>query len=704
MAKEGKMQTNRVRILGTAVLLAVVGLVAFASTGQAQPYVADQPGGSAQPESVTAAGSMGVEWITDWPGTKNDRANWYYSANYLYNELKNNAGWTGVFNWGQTNAWERDWKAFSSGGNGLVDTVDLAMIGTHGTGAWDSRYGKSLSAVYFSSNNDDWFLSPGEAYRYYGTNNLEWLAFDSCSVLRDDSRTYWHEAFNGLHLMLGFANTMYVGYPGDGGRWGDQLQKKGWWIFGHGAKTVTQAWFTATEDQQPSSVLARVLAEELDNYNDYIWGQGYVSLDYPNNGGYWYWDHWSGTPEPLHLNQLPTSLPAVQVSPRTVDPAHVSDIGLAFGLTGDVLPSPDGSAFYMAGGISDTLQLRVDAHSGGFLFQNLAELWNHPEISRTLPSEGGAQELSNTFLRENLDILPGIGDTDFTIPPTVRLEGPVEMVPMASGDVVQAGQQPLDYAISYARTVDIGGGEKVSVVGPGARQNVYVGDNGEVIAMKGGWRDIQPMLSDMIPVKTSEEAWQEFLADPSISLAQPPLARYYQVPAFPFIPTLAYYEQTLSISQTELIPVWVFESDLYTDTVPMSAQVQATEAISALVASNVKIYVPAAADPSSVPQATITSPAPGTTVRPGESLDLAGTASGGLPPYSYLWSSSKDGVLGTGPALTIAGLLPDVHSGHVQPNTITLLVTDANGQTATDTVDVNVALLAYLPLVVRDVE
>jgi hypothetical protein len=140
------MQTNRVRILGTALLLAVVGLVAIASTSQAQPYVADQPGGSAQPESVTAAGSMGVEWITDWPGTADDRANWYYSANNLYNELKNNAGWAAKFNWGQTNAWERDWKAFSSGGNGLVDTVDLAMIGTHGTGAWDSRWKKNLSA------------------------------------------------------------------------------------------------------------------------------------------------------------------------------------------------------------------------------------------------------------------------------------------------------------------------------------------------------------------------------------------------------------------------------------------------------------------------------------------------------------------------------------------------------------------------------
>jgi hypothetical protein len=704
------MQTNRVRILGIALLLVTMVLIVKVGATQAQQNPLDQPGGSAAPESVTAVGSMGVEWITDWPGTADDRANWYYSANNLYSQLQN-ANFYGAFNWGQTNAWERDWKAYSYGGNGLVDTVDLAMIGTHGTSAWDPKWGLPLSAVYFSSNNDDWFLSPGEAYRRYGSNNLEWVAFDSCSVLRDDSRTYWHETFNGLHLMLGFANTMYVVYPGDGGEWGDQMQKKGWWIFGHGAKTVTQAWFTATEDQQPSTVLARVLAEELNNYNDYLWGQGYVSPDYPNNSGYWYWDHWSGTPEPLQLTVVPTSLPVYEVLPRMVDPNYAMNIGRAFGLTGEVVPAPDGSAFYMAGGISDTLQLRVDAHSGGFLFQNLGELWNHPEMTRTLPSMEIVPRLALDFLAKH-DNLPGAFGFDPQILPTVVLEGPVEMAPTAGGGVVQAAQMPLDYQISYARTLDIGGGQRISVVGPGSRQNVYLGDGSVVIAMKGGWRDVQMMqratagveatTQVTVPIKTAEEAWAEFLANPSISLAKPPLALTYDTTGKPD-PTLAYYEQTLSISQTELIPVWLFEADLYTETLAPPMQVQATDAVTALVASDVKIYVPAEADPASVPQATITEPGPGLLVRPGTSLDLAGTATGGKPPYSYLWSSSKNGILGTGPTLKTPGLLSDVHGNEIQPNQITLLVTDADGQTATDSVDVAVYTSLYLPLVVRNV-
>lgn len=705
------MHTHRVRAAVTAMLLAVMVLVPQAGVSLAQTGLQDQPGGSAAPESIDAAGSMGVEWITDWPGTGDDRANWYYSANNLYNELKNNAGWYGAFNWGQTNAWERDFKAAAYGGNGLVDSVDLALIGTHGTSATDPKWGTYLSAVYFSSNNDDWYLSPGEAYRRYGSNNLEWLAFDSCSVLRDDSMAYWHEAFNGLHLMLGFANTMYVVYPGDGGVWGDQMQKKGWWIFGHGAKTVTQAWFTAVEDQQPSGVRGRVLAEELNSYNDYIWGQGYVSPDYPNNGGFWYWDHVSGTPEPLQLTVVPTSLPIYLVAPRMVDEGYVMNIGNAFGLSGPILAAPDGSAFYMAGGISDTLQLRVDALSGGFLFQNLAELWNHPEMSRTLPAADIVPRLAFDFLAQH-DNLPGAFGFDPNIQPTLELEGPVNMAAATAGNQVLGDLQPLNFAVSYARTLDIGGGQRISVVGPGSRQNLYFGDGSVLIGMKGGWRDVQragigasleAAEAITVSIKTAEEAWADFLADPSIAVAQPPLAVSYDMTGKPD-PTLAYYEQSLSGSQTQLIPVWIFVADLYDGTTPGTAQGLATNQTEGLVATDVKIYVPAAVDPSALPTASITSPAPGTVVRPGESLDLAGTASGGTAPYSFQWSSSADGILGTGSTLTIPGLQPDEHGSQAQPNTITLLVVDADGLTATDSVDVTVLLRVYLPLVSRNLE
>ncbi len=643
---------------------------------------------------------VGVEWITDWPGTADDRANWYYSANNLYNEL-GSAGWVKRFNYGNTNAWERDFKAAMYGGinDYVIDSVDLAMIGTHGSSAWDPRYGIVLSSVYFSSNNDDWQLSPGEAYRAYGNNDLEWLAFDSCSVLRNDSMWYWYNTFDGLHLMAGFANTMYVVYPGDGGVWGDQMQKKGWWIFGHGAKTVTQAWFSAVEDQQPSGVRARVLAETLDSYNDYIWGQGYVSPDYPNNGAYWYWDHVAGTPPPLQLNQPApiTELPALQIVTRTVDQEYVMNIGSAFGLTSTILTSPDGKSMFMVGGMEDEKQLRVDVVSGGFLYQDLGELWTHPEISRTLPnSEPEARRYADNFLSQHKNI-PGSFFYDQQIPPTVELEGAAEgMVP---GIEATRAFTATDYAIHYARTFDIGGGTRLSIVGPGSRQNLYVGDGNMVIGFKGGWREVQLAPGKaMIPIISDTEAWNNFMADPNIALAKLPAATVYDRTGKPE-PTLGYYEQPLTMGQQQLIPVWIFVADLFTDvTVPPTVTLESPTVLG-LVVSDAFIYVPAAADPTTLPVAAITEPTAGLVIAAGQTVDLSGMASGGTPPYSYQWTSSRDGILGNGDTLTNVPLTGDVHSSHLAPNQITLEVIDANGLQASATVDVLVLPPLYLPTI-----
>ena len=722
--------TRFTRTVVALLLVASTSLIMLSGIGYARPEPPGVINGPVHVQDDGGTAEMAVEWITDWPGTADDRANWYYSANNLYNELLNR-GWIGRFNWGNTNAWERDFKAAAYGGNGDIDTVDLALIGTHGTSAYDPKWHKNLSAVYFSSNNDDWFLSPGEAYRYYGTNDLEWLAFDSCSVLRNDSMWYWHETFNGLHLMLGFANTMYVVYPGDGGVWGDQMRYKGWW---HPAKTVTQAWFTAVSNQQPSGVLARVLAEELNNYNDYIWGEGYVSPDYANNGGYWYWDHWSGTPAPLQLTAAaPISLPVYSIVPRTVVTSYVQQIGAVFDLTDTSKIHQDGSTFYMVDAeapqppsppptlganavVSPTKLLQVDVASGGYFFQALNELWTNPEMTHTLPaSDREAAAIVGNFINGQGGRLPGISLYDPQIPPTVHLEGPSTGLLTTSVSIAATGPtSPANYSLSYARTLN-GGGQQLSVVGPGARQNFFIGDNGNIIGLKGGWREwqmaqtglgVQSTTAVTVPIKTSDQAWADFIADPHIAVAQPPAANLYITETKP-IPTLAYYEQPSNITQTELIPVWVFVADLYTSTATSQVQVQSTQAVSVLVASDVSIYVPASAAPAAIVQANIISPTAGLKVMPGTSLILNGTASGGTAPYTYKWSSSVwssgvGGDLGTGAMVNSPGLSSDLHGSSLQPNVITLRVSDANGQEATDTVEVMVLLQVYLPVVIRE--
>ena len=681
--------------------LVLVFLILFGVLLSSALVLGAQPDGPVAPASADATlddggtAEFGIEWITDWPGTADDRANWYHSANGLRNEL-NGAGWIQRFFWGNSLAWEEDFKGSANGGTEHVwiDTVDLAMMATHGSGAYDSFWNRDLSSVYYSTDHDNWHLSPGESYRALGDDDLEWLAWDSCSVLDDRSAAYWYTTFDGLHLMLGFANTMYVVYPGDGGAWGDQMQQKGWWIFGHGAKTVTQAWFTATDDQQPSGVRARVLAEVLDNYNDYIWGQGYVSPDPIYDNYYWWWDHVAGTPPPAQLTVDLERLPVIRIMPREVDENYIRNIGQSFGLTSDILADPDGSAFYVVGGDEDEKQVRIDARTGAFYYQDLGELWTDPERARALPETGeAAMSLAHQFLAAH-DNLPGVFEWNSQIPPTVELE----MVSEATSPEITANRPLLtnatQWSISYMRTVNVFGVD-LSIVGPGSRQNVYVGDGGEVIGLKSGYVPLQiDEQREVVPILTAEEAWQAFLADPSVAVAQPPTADLYSLTATP--PTLAYYQQPTTQSQQELIPVWVFEADLYVQTEDERA------ATDLQIADNALIYVQAEETADAQLVATIDAPAPGLTLRPGQTIDLAGSASGGLAPYTFEWSSEVNGTLGQGEALSGVSLSADTRSSSFGPNQITLTVTDANGLTATATLDIEVEVGNYLPTIRRD--
>lgn len=87
------------------------------------------------------------------------------------------------------------------------------------------------------------------------------------------------------------------------------------------------------------------------------------------------------------------------------------------------------------------------------------------------------------------------------------------------------------------------------------------------------------------------------------------------------------------------------------------------------------------------PEATITSPADGSSFQVGESITFTGTGTdiedGTLTGSDLVWTSNHDGQLGTGNSIARSDLSENAH-------TITLTATDSDGNTDTDNVTVNV--------------
>jgi len=74
----------------------------------------------------------------------------------------------------------------------------------------------------------------------------------------------------------------------------------------------------------------------------------------------------------------------------------------------------------------------------------------------------------------------------------------------------------------------------------------------------------------------------------------------------------------------------------------------------------------------------------------GEPVTFEGSASGGVLPYSYSWSSDVDGALGTGSTLVVSDLGVHRVGSFVEPHTITLTVEDDNTDTNTAQIDFTV--------------
>jgi hypothetical protein len=588
----------------------------------------------------------------------------------FYDKVRSYPGWTGRFYKKYSNCKEIYYKRMADGGqnNSWVDSSDIHYHISHGGNRWDPYYEKWLRAVLFQDGS---YLVPSEARLAWGDTDLEWIAFRNCKLLNNASKGYWANAMNRLHLLLGF-KTNSSKHDNFGKIWAQKMRQTTinflWWPLTIPGQTVTQAWFYATDVTQPSGRTARVLAEELNNYNDHLWGNGYTSPDPTVDSWYWWWDHTSGSPEYLSVNSLKT-MNVYEVVPRNVDEQYVKDIGAAFTMTGEV--GEDYDSFVMVNLDVDDPNypqvLQVSKDTGKYYYQDYSKLfYADPTGGRYNPDRAGQR--ADEFLRTN-DLLP-LDAGAYTVESDTIVEENRD-----DGSTRKVLNQNTNTV--YGRQIEGAPEQLVSVAGPGARLKVYIYEDGQIMGGMGNWRQIKK--TGEIPVMINDDAWflfQKYGQDIAIA---PVYVEYDKVKIID-IPTQAYYEYSGLEPQKELIPCWIFEVEYY---------------LGDQLVTTADTFVPAA-ESYCPPLTRITSPADGSAFKHGQTIafDCSTMADFGTPPLRYTWESDVDGLLSTAKSFTSNSLSINCPDSSCDcsplPHTISVTVTDAKGLQSTDSIQITV--------------
>jgi hypothetical protein len=156
--------------------------------------------------SIHVSVRVGVEWVNRFHSDSCNQHNLEYcddQAEGFYNTMGSH-GHARVFDWGDDNAWETDFRHpdFGSGGDSLnwSDDVHFCFFDDHG-GNWDNV----LHIAFSHAHNQ--CLSPSNTWRL-GRKNLKWFVACGCegvlNTKADHIVSVWGGPMQGVHLVLGY--------------------------------------------------------------------------------------------------------------------------------------------------------------------------------------------------------------------------------------------------------------------------------------------------------------------------------------------------------------------------------------------------------------------------------------------------------------------------------------------------------------------
>ena len=744
--------TWRARLYQLATVLVVMAML---FTGATSTALADEQGpDTGEGDATAAAPNFGIAtgerevaaYWQNYAGTSGYLPNAQGNVTGFYNTLRYHS-W-GIFGkprwcdfsgqqcyiYSNASVWEDD---FVDNNDNYIDRVDLVFYEGHG---WPGGFTVRPP--------DDEYVQHGEVQKKWGNVDLEYMFLLSCSVLADSDQVHWYGAFNGLHLLGGFATTAY-----DVSGFGSQFATNIIW-----GDTYKDAWFKACDTHQPSGVRAKVLGEASNNFSESMYYSPYANSVDPvqDNYYYWYWK-WCGAPTSSTLQpaQLGNEFPLFETPPLSLDEANrtFNNLTGAFEFSAEVGAA---STYVEVGNtrrITDTegRTLEMENSTGQFYYFDPTRTFSTTATvsAAAILSPQDAKDIADAFLKQN-GLMPTDAKYNTTTDVTLT-EGPMTAV----GAAQVLTNTLATYEVIYSRyltttvtTVDAASGEarsevvEIPVDGPGAKVKVYVSpaggsvaaasavEDGAVVGAQGGWRLAEPSVSaagvqntvDIIPFEKIEKIFADNFLEPLVAFTKVPFSNPTDKKILDH--NLGTYEESVSASsgQKNLYPAYRLYAR-YEGT--QGNNLQAAAELNETVVFTDYTWIPAAKEfmrplakfksASDVSQSL----APGSkisaeawnanTLLKDAGFDASLDFFLGVGPFTYNWylnEATAENKIGSGPTLTDYVLTvptDDAKNGVVAQKIILEVVDAGNDNTALNkaqaVLGVNVVTPVYIPLI-----
>jgi hypothetical protein len=558
------------------VLLLILWLAtaAWAREEEGEPA----PAGEAVATDIQATNDDGGPWELGIHGTAGDlptataaeRAGMRY-----WLEPANN--WVVRYSYAESSAWEKDFKRAALGGweNDYIDAVDLQFYVGHG---WPGGF------TFANATQSDGSIVPNDCSRSWGDGDNEWLALTSCQVLADSNLSQWANCMNGQHLIMGFV-TNASAYNNASST---QAYHFGRYIMQN--YTMPQAWYKACDVAQRGRV-TRTIINELACLNDKP-NTGSVCADSLDTD-WWYQTHSCGTETAIYVPAEDIqALPVYRMKAYSLEEAKADfeNLGSIFGIPvtetlSAAAVDQSGPMFFVSTSTVNSRTLEMDRYSGIFNYSDLDELWTSKQALQAMSvsaassnfiSSDDAKQIADNFLRDKKLNAEGAVFYEVIADTISNRIDTADPTMAASLDKVE--QLPLLYQVIYSRRIisplitaaGVSQGVEFSVVGPGAKQKVYVPVAAPVgaasvldtvpVGVQGGWREIEPMVNAatgeavQVTILTVDQVKALYMALPEdVSLNSIPL----DIESRTILSeTIAYWEEATGVSQGELIPVY----------------------------------------------------------------------------------------------------------------------------------------------------